>query len=155
MHEDDTRVTEPRGVAMEILNNCVAGRVRQISRVVTARYDEELRALGITANQVTILSVVAVLEHVTPSDMQPYLMMDASTVSRNVSRMIAKRWLAMIPGEDRRSHYLVAAPKGMALLGEVRPLWLKAQAWARSVFEDRDIAAVRRIATTVNPAIPS
>lgn len=141
-------------VAHEILNNCVAGRVRQISRVVTARYDDELRPFGITANQVTVLSVVAALEQSTPTEMQPYLMMDASTISRNVQRMIANRWLALIPSDDRRSHYLVVAPAGAELLRAIRPAWQRAQAWAAETFDASGIASVRRIATLANPRIP-
>ncbi len=139
-------------MALRVINNCLAGRVRQISRVVTARYDEELRPLGITANQLTILSVVAVLEKVTQSEAQPYLLMEVSTLSRNIARMLEHHWLATIPGEDKRSHYLVVAPEGFRILEQVEPLWEQAHAWALETLGGPD--AVRDLARRVNPLMP-
>jgi DNA-binding MarR family transcriptional regulator len=142
-------------VAHRIIDHCVAGRVRQISRVVTARYDDELREVGITANQLTILAVVTVLEKTTPSAMRPYLLMDESTLSRNLRRMIENHWLAVLPGEDRRSHYLIVAPEGRRTLERAHPAWERAHAWAVATFGAAGESAVRAIAHRVNPLIPT
>ncbi len=139
-------------MASRVIHHCLAGRVRQISRVVTARYDEELRPLGITANQLTILSAVAVLEEVTPTDLQPYLLMETSTLSRNVARMVENRWLATMPADDRRSHLLVVAPEGRRILEAVEPRWEAAHAWATELLGGSD--AVRELAHRVNPNVP-
>lgn len=139
-------------MALRIINGCLAGRVRQISRVVTARYDEALRPLGVTTNQLTILAAVAVLEQVNQTDLQPYLQMEASTLSRHIARMQRNRWLATIPGADRRSRLLVVAPEGMRVLEQVRPHWEEAHAWALELLGDD--AVVRELATRVNPRIP-
>ena len=138
--------------ARRIINNCLAGRVRQISRVVTAKYDDELRDVGITTNQLTILAAVAVLEQVNQTDLQPYLAMEASTLSRNVNRMIANRWLAILPGTDRRSHDLVVAPEGMRVLEQVGDPWERAHAWAKETLGGED--AVRELAWRINPHLP-
>lgn len=145
---------DPRAVALDVINCCMAGRIRQIARVVTARYDTELREYGITANQVTILSVIAVLGKVSPRDLEPYLQMDGSTISRNLSRMLSKHWLAKIPAEDRRSHYLVVAPDGFDIFRRVRPAWQRAQEWAEDLFGESGVHSVRDIAARVNPEIP-
>ena len=135
-----------------VIHNCLAGRIRQINRVVTARYDEELRAVGVTTNQLTILAVVAMLEKVTPTDLQPYLQMEMSTLSRNVARMMENHWLATLPGEDKRSHYLVVAPDGMRVLAGVRPHWERAQSWA--VEHLGGVDPIRELAWRVNPLVP-
>lgn len=144
------------GIAMasQVIHECLAGRIRLLSRAVTARYDTELREVGLTANQMTILSVVAMLEQTTPTDMQPYLMMDASTISRNVGRMVDNRWLAMIPAEDRRSHFLVVAPAGFRLLADARPAWERAHAWATEQFGLAGSEAIKKLSHEVNPNIP-
>jgi DNA-binding MarR family transcriptional regulator len=139
-------------MARRVINTCLAGRVRQISRVVTAHYDEALRPIGITANQLTILSAVALLDKVTQAGLQPYLQMEVSTLSRNVSRMIENHWLATMPGSDRRSHYLVVAPEGLRVLERVKPHWEKAHAWATEMLGGED--AVRQLAHRVNPLVP-
>ena len=151
-------VSDPHGEGIEtarrVIHECLAGRIRLLSRVVTARYDDELREVGLSANQVTILSVLAMLEKATPSEMQPYVMMEASTISRNVAKMIEKQWLATIPAEDKRSHYLVVAPEGFRLLAEARPAWERAHAWALDLFGERGREAVRELSHSVNPLIP-
>ena len=140
--------------ARRVIHECLAGRIRLLSRVVTGRYDAELRTCGITANQMTILAVVAMLEQTSPTEMQPYLMMDASTISRNVARMVESRWLATIPAEDRRSHYLVVAPEGFRLLAESAPAWERAHRWAEELFGERGKTAIRELSHAVNPLIP-
>ena len=139
-------------MARRVIRTCLAGRVRQINRVVTSHYDRELAEVGITANQLTILSAVALLESVTPTDLMPYLLMEASTLSRNVKRMVAHRWLATIPGEDRRSHQLIVAPEGFRILAAVAPHWQKAHEWAEEALGDGD--AVREMAHRLNPRVP-
>ena len=149
----DTTPPQP-GIEMArtVIHRCLAGRVRQLSRVVTARYDEELRPLGITTNQVTILAAVAVLEKVTQTDLQPYLLMEVSTLSRNVGRMVDRHWLATLPGQDKRSHYLVVTQEGMRLLAELRPAWERAHAWAVETLGGAEV--VRDLAHRVNPLLP-
>jgi len=150
---DDTH-REGLETARRVIRKCLAGRVRLLSRVVTGRYDAELRACGITANQMTILAVVAMLEQTSPTEMQPYLMMDASTISRNTARMVESRWLATIPAEDRRSHYLVVAPEGFRLLAAAGPAWDRAHRWAEELFGEEGRDAIRALSHRVNPLIP-
>lgn len=43
----------------EIARKCVLTRVRQISRALTAIYDEAMRPFGVVASQLTLLVLVA------------------------------------------------------------------------------------------------
>ncbi len=45
-----------------IAANCLAVRVRLLSRTITGIYDEALRPLGVTVGQLNILVTVAMLE---------------------------------------------------------------------------------------------
>ena len=139
-------------MARRVINEGLAARVRQINRVVTARYDNELRETGITVNQLTILSAVVTLESVTQTDLQPYMMMDASTLSRNVKRMTDQGWLAAASGPDRRSHKLVVTPAGFRVLAEAEPAWVRAHKWATKLLGSEK--AVRTMAHRVNPRLP-
>ena len=44
--------------ASEILQSCLLTRTRQISRVLTAIYDDALRPFGINAPQLTLLVMI-------------------------------------------------------------------------------------------------
>lgn len=144
--------SDGRGFALRVVNNCLVGRVRQISRILTAHFDEELRSVGITANQLTILSTIAVLEQATPTELQPYLQMELSTLSRNLKRMVVQEWLATIPGEDRRSHSLIVAPRGFRVLEDAAAGWERAHQWAQQRLGDGN--ELRRLAKRLNPLLP-
>lgn len=150
---DDPRQTG-HAMASRVIHNCLAGRLRMLSRVVTARYDQELRDVGLTANQVTILSVVAMLEETSPSEMQPFLMMDSSTISRNVARMIESGWLMTLPADDRRSHRLVLAEAGYQRLANAAPAWERAHRWAEGLFGEDGGESIRALTHRINPLVP-
>ena len=150
--EPNAPATPGTETARAVINGCLAGRIRQISRIVTQRYDDELREFGITTNQLTILSAVALLDSVTQTELQPYLAMEASTLSRNVKGMTRRGWLALIPGADRRSHNLVVSPEGFRLLAAVKEPWERAHAWATEALGGDD--SVREMAHRLNPRVP-
>jgi DNA-binding MarR family transcriptional regulator len=145
---------DPRSIAKECVEQCLATRLRQISRLVTNRYDEALREFGVTSNQASMLAVIAVLGNPTPGELEPILLMDASTISRNVKLLLANQWVALIPSDDRRSHRLVIAPAGAELMLRAYPAWAESQRWARKVLGPSGVQNVRNVARRVNPAVP-
>jgi len=145
---------DPRAIAKESVEQCLATRLRQLSRVVTNRYDAALREFGITSNQASMLAVIAVLGNPTPRDLEAILLMDASSISRNVRLLLKNEWTALLPGEDKRTHRLVIAPKGVELMLRVYPAWKQSQAWAKELLGPGAEAVIRKMAKKVNPLVP-
>lgn len=134
------------GAALEIGEFCVAGRIRKLSRALTALYDEALRDHGIGANQLTILAMAEALGGVTPGELRRYLLMDGSTVSRNVARMCDRGWLCRRATEDGRSHRIVGTAGGRELLERALPAWREAQRQARELLGDEGFETIVRLA---------
>src|ERR1700688_3805261 len=88
-----------------IARTCIAVRLRLLNRVVTNLYDDALRPLGLKVSQLNILIVTAKLGLARPAKVCEILDLDTSTLSRNVSRMMAKgkHWLEVVPEEDGRA----------------------------------------------------
>ena len=126
-----TTTMNHKDVAREIRQDCLAVRMRLLSRVVSGLFDEELRPAGIRVSQLNILAAVANLEPVAPGDVARRLELEKSTLSRNLEIMRKNGWLKI----DRagRSHALRLTPKGAALLVEIRPLWRKGQKKAEAM----------------------
>src|SRR5436305_2515731 len=82
-----------------ISRTCIAVRLRLLNRVVTNFYDDALRPLGLKVSQLNILVVTARLGVARPTRVCEILQLDASTLSRNVKRMMAKgkHWLEVVP----------------------------------------------------------
>lgn len=113
-----------------IVRECIAVRVRLLSRVVTAIYDGALRPLGLKASQFNVLVVAAKMGLASPVKVYGFLQMDPSTLSRNVERMRAKGWLEAVEGEDARRQPFRLTGAGRRLLDRAIPAWELAQAKA-------------------------
>lgn len=140
--------------ANDIAANCVAGRTRLISRAVTGMYDEALRTHGVTIGQLTILALVAMLEPVKPRDLERYLFVEQSTLSRNLKRMRERGWLAIVSSKAGRNRSLITAPAGRALLIDSYPSWRAAQDRARELLSEGAFDALHRIAEGLLPTAP-
>lgn len=145
----------PAEIASHILRTCAAGRIRQINRVVTAQFDAELREHGITANQLTILALATALGPSRGADLEPYLVMEQSTLSRNVNRMVDNGWLEKrADPEDGRSQLLAVTRDGTELLEAAYGSWQQAQQWAEELIGTTRLEGIATVARTVNPNIP-
>ena len=146
--------SEAERLADEVVAQCVCARLLQVTRVVAGHYDRSLRKLGVTGNQVVLLSVIAALRRCTPADLEPILQMDRSTVSRNLSRLVSAGLVTKIPGRDRRTWSAVLSAKGEELLVRAVPVWRESQAWAEELIGRQGTEAIRRVARRTNEHLP-
>lgn len=115
--------TTPKTIAHEMVQDCIARRLRQVNRMVTRLYDEALRELGLTVNQLNILATIISQGQIQPGQLGKLLGMEKSTVSRTIDRMVNKGWLEVNPGKDGRSQLLKATQYGRQLLVKAAPVW--------------------------------
>jgi len=136
MQHQSTSAIEPRcsideSLSRHIARNCLLTRGRQISRVLTAIYDDALRPLGIIAPQFSLLVLIAELAPVSRSELGRKNHQDRSTLSRNLQPLIAQGWVAEgVPARDGRSRPLSLTPEGNALLDSAASAWSSAQSHA-------------------------
>ncbi|WP_228771078.1 MarR family transcriptional regulator [Cupriavidus sp. U2] len=137
-------------MAQEILKNCLITRTRQISRVLTAVYDEALRPFGINAPQLTLLVLVHELGPISRAELGRRNHHDRSTMTRNLRPLLAQGWVSEgFPEEDGRSRPLCITRAGMSLLGRIGPAWARAQAAAKSLVGQDGADAIMQIASTL------
>ena len=110
-----------------IFEQCLAGRLRLLNRVVTNLYDDALRPLGLKTSQLNILVVTAKEGVARPAVICDRLQLDASTLSRNVERMKAKGWVEVVGDEDGRAQPFRLTTKGHKLIERAKPGWDGAQ----------------------------
>jgi DNA-binding MarR family transcriptional regulator len=128
-----------------IARDCLASRVRTLNRMMTGIYDASLRPLGLKASQLNLLVVAAKLGMARPGQVCELLQMDASTLSRNVSRMQAQGWLEPVPEVDRRLQSFRLTPEGRALLKRAVPYWEKAQKEATAWIGVQGVKALEKL----------
>ncbi len=135
----------PKSVADEIADRCLAARTRLLSRVISSVYDEALRPVGLTSSQMVILTALARTGGVQPAALCEALMLDKSTLSRNVDRMERNGWVKREACDDARSHRLVLTESGAHLLAQAVPQWREAQAEAEKLLGKGTTDSVGRI----------
>jgi DNA-binding MarR family transcriptional regulator len=138
--------TDTSSIADRIARECVALRVQLLNRVVTRLYDEALQPLGLTMNQVSILTVLEKMGEARPGDICAFLQTEKSTISRSVKLMRERKWVSERPGADARSVRLTITPKGRALLARAFPIWEKAQKQARELLGEDGAGAAALVA---------
>lgn len=141
---------ETTGISAErIAEECVAVRLRLLTRAVTRIYNLALRPHGLTISQMNILVAVSCFKEAKQQQVCHALHLEKSTLSRDAERMRAQGWLDTLPGEDGRTSLLRLTTAGKRLLHQATPAWQQAQQQATALLGERDIAAVHRAAKTV------
>ena len=107
--------------------NCIAMRVRQLSRIISRVYDDAMRPLGITASQFTLLTQLAQQDGITAVEICFTLDIEKSTLSRNLKRLLALGLIIMGPFAGQRGRGLHLTPKGEAVIKDAYPTWQAAQ----------------------------
>jgi DNA-binding MarR family transcriptional regulator len=125
-----TRASAPAALERYRLRGfeCLCGNTRMAARALTALYDAALAPSGLTASQLAVLWCVIGGEPLSMGDIARHLVMDKTTVSRNVAALAAAGWVVARPGDDGRVRTLASTAKGRRAFRGAIPLWEAAQA---------------------------
>lgn len=107
---------------------CVCYNARKVARAVTRLYDDMLRPSGLRATQLTLLMVIDALGEPSITALAEQLVMDRTTLTRDLRPLEVAGWVAVAPGRDRRTRIVRLTPAGGATLRDALPLWRAAQA---------------------------
>ena len=111
----------------EIGRTCACFKVRKAARAITKLYEEGLRPMGLRATQFSLLMATRVMGPVTVVKLSQVMVMDRTTLTRNL-QILEKRGLIIIqPGEDRREREVSLTATGLEVLTKAVPLWEEAQ----------------------------
>jgi DNA-binding MarR family transcriptional regulator len=137
--------------AREIARSCIANRMRRADRAVMHYYDTGLRPFGLKMTQFTLLVALRLKEPVTIQDLAKALVMDRTTLTRNLAALTRQDLVRITPGEDRRTRVVELTAAGHASLAHAFPEWRKAQARVRrKLGADRSDRLVRALAEAVD-----
>ncbi|MCI0330417.1 MAG: MarR family winged helix-turn-helix transcriptional regulator [candidate division Zixibacteria bacterium] len=110
------------------LSECTCFNLRKASRAVTQMYEAALEPAGLRAPQFGILAAVAATKSVTITRLAEILVMDRTTLTRNLKPLTSRRLVKVLPGADRRSKKVELTKKGSETLLRAVPLHKGAQA---------------------------
>lgn len=111
----------------EARSTCACLNLRMAARALTHMYDGHLQEAGLRATQFSILSAVGLKGGLTISRLASLLVMDRTTLTRNLRPLEREGLIEIGRGQDRRTKALKLTAKGRERLAGALPLWQAAQ----------------------------
>jgi len=131
---------------------CPAFNIRAASRVITQLFDEILKPSGLQITQFAVLVGVATLDSPTINQLADGLVLDRTTLSRNLKPLEKLGLIKISSGDDKRTSVVELTPKGKSVMNKTLPYWEKARATVSEEFGKKhldgllkDLASVREI----------
>lgn len=128
-----------------IATECVAVRLRMLTRAVNRIYNAALRPYGLNVGQMNILVALLRLGETHQQRICEVLHMDKSTLSRDLARIREQGWIRERGGEDGRTRLLAVTAEGQALIERAFGAWQTAQQESLALLGEQDHGAVERL----------
>ncbi|HST00853.1 MAG TPA: MarR family winged helix-turn-helix transcriptional regulator [Usitatibacter sp.] len=133
--------------------DCICGNLRMASRAVTTIYDAHLAPSGLTSNQLAVLWPIVALEPTPMSEIARNVVMDKTTVSRNIAGLVDAGLVEVRAGDDGRHRLVSTTARGRHAFAVAMPAWEAAQEEVARLFgKERFTSLVkqtRRLARSV------
>ena len=106
---------------------CACTALRRSGRALSRLYDEALAETGLRVTQYALLAALARTGLVSLTVLADELVMDRTTLSRNLIPLEREGLVVLEPGRDRRTRCARLTDEGARRLAAARPYWLAAQ----------------------------
>jgi DNA-binding MarR family transcriptional regulator len=117
-------------LAAEVADACLGMRVARLHRVIARRYEQALQTAGLSQPQMEVLaSLIIAAGPVRPAALAARLMLERSTLSRNLALMQKKGWVAVAEtSATGRAMSVTITSAGAAAFASADSAWRRAQA---------------------------
>ena len=116
-----------KGKLREVARACACANLRRAVRVVTQIFDAALAPSGLKCTQFTLLVTARLVGEETVNGLAEKMVMDRTTLSRNLKPLVRAGLLETTPGEDNRTRLIRISVEGKRALGQAYPMWEAAQ----------------------------
>lgn len=141
-NNDDLEAPAPAEI---IADECVAVRLRMLTRAVNKIYNGALRPYGLNVSQMNILVALLRLGEAHQQRICQVLYLDKSTLSRDLSRMRQEGWIDERAGENERTRLLKVTTRGKELIDRAFEAWQAAQREALALLGEQDHGGIDRL----------
>ena len=116
-----------RAVSNEIAATCAGFNLRRASRAVSQHFDHALAPTGLRMTQFTLLGALAIGGSVTINDLARVLVIDRTTLTRNLRLLRTAGHVAATTNGTGREQRISLTEDGRETLARAVPLWRAAQ----------------------------
>lgn len=123
---------------------CTCGRLRRLTRRLTAVYDRALAPCGLRVTQFSLLSNLVTLGEAPLAMLAESMDMERTTLLRNLRPLIASGWVRVEARAQSRRSAVKLTPAGRAKWSEAKPFWRLAQNTVNSVLGRSEVDRLHR-----------
>jgi DNA-binding MarR family transcriptional regulator len=109
------------------VRRCVCANIRRTDRAITQFYEAILAPSGLHMTQFTLLATIAEAAPIPLTRLADLLVMDRTTLTRNLGPLTREGRVSIEMGEDRRTRLVTLTEAGEQVLAQALPLWRQAQ----------------------------
>jgi DNA-binding MarR family transcriptional regulator len=118
---------EQQELQQKKFRRCALSSVRGASRLITQFYDEKLQPSGLRATQFGMLAGIARVGEANISELAEMLLVDQTTLTRNLQLLKEQGLAESVAGEDQRTRLVRLTAEGERQLDAAIPYWQEAQ----------------------------
>ena len=128
---------------------CLSLNLRKANRVLSQIYDQYLAECGIKGTQFTILRATTLLGQTTNKQLQDVLILDQTTLSRNLKPLLRDGLISAQEGSDRRIKVLSLTKSGQKLFALANIQWQQAQAEVKVKLGEKNTALLHSLSNSI------
>lgn len=102
---------------------CINGKLRRLHRMLNGVYENKFKPYGLQGSMLSILFIIGKRKHINQKNVAELLVLDQSTMSRDLKKLVSKGWVQINKGQDSRNSELELTESGYQLLEEIIPVW--------------------------------
>ena len=140
--------------SVQFIAECPWFSLRKASRVATQLSNDILQSSGLRITQLAVLVMVEVMELPQVTELASELVMDHSTLSRNLKPLERQGLIETSAGEDRRTRVVSLTTKGEETLAQALPLWEKAKVALGNIFGEQRVAVLLGMVAALSEISP-
>jgi DNA-binding MarR family transcriptional regulator len=114
-------------INLEGCAECACFNLRKASRAITQLFDRALQPGGLRGTQFSILAVLSFMGTTTVTKLSKNLVMDRTTLTRNLRPLEQQGYISVTAGKDLRTRTVEMTDNGAKALAKAYPLWKEVQ----------------------------
>lgn len=123
----------------ECCKDCIGFNLRKATRSISQFYDELLRPVGIRGTQYSLLVSLQMSGTITVTQLAENVVMDRTTLTRNLEVLEKQGFVDVTPGVDRRTRMVTITEDGSTILDKAYPLWQQAQSRIKAIMGEEEL----------------
>lgn len=124
---------------------CMNGKLRKLHRLINAAYMSNLKPFGIRGSMLSILFIIGKRPRVNQKTIAENLILDQSTMTRDLRKLEEKGWISKRRGADSRHKELILTDNGYQLLEEITPVWERMHHTVESILGQYNIQNIDQV----------